>query len=283
MQVNIITDSASDLRQDEAKQRGITVLPMMIRIDGDTFLDGVTIDHDTFYRRLADCTALPSTSQVTPHAFSEQLQRACGDGAETVIVTISGELSGTAQSAAVAARDFDGRAYVVDSRNACVGERILVEYAVMLRNAGLGAEEIAAQLESAKGRIRLFAAVDTLEYVVKGGRLSKAAGLAGALFNIRPVVGIVDGALKVLGKAVGARKTDQLMTQMIRACGEIDRSMPCCFGYSGLDDKKLQAYLESSRTLWQLEPQQEPVCVIGSTVGTYSGPGTVAVAFFVPE
>lgn len=283
MSVRIITDSASDMNAEQAAQKGVCVIPMTIRIDGEEYQDGVTITSEAFYRRLGECKSLPATSQITPHAFSETLGRVLCEGDEAVVITISGKLSGTVQSASIAAEEFGDRVQVVDSLNACAGERILVEYAVRLRDEGQSAKAIAEELLKARRRICLVALVDTLEYVIKGGRLSKAAGLAGTMLHVRPVVGIRDGALVVLGKAMGARKSNNLLTQTITARG-VDFSMPYMLAYTGLDDTKLRDYIENSRALWETQTSQLPVSVIGSTIGTYAGPGAIAVAFFgLPE
>ena len=285
MSVKIITDSASDMTQLQAAERNLTVIPLTIRMDGEEYLDGVTLTKEAFYCRLPDCAALPTTSQIAPYAFTEVLNRELKEGDEAVIITISGKLSGTVQSALIAASEFDGRVQVVDSRNVCVGEQVLVEYALRLRDQGMGATAIAEQLQAMREQICLVALVDTLEYVIKGGRLSKAAGFAGTMLNVRPVVGVKDGELKVLGKALGAKKSNNLLTQTIHATGGIDFSLPLMLGYSGADDTKLQDYIENSRALWEANVRESelPISMIGSTVGTYAGPGAVAIAYFARQ
>ncbi len=280
MSVRIITDSASDLRVDQAAKRDICVIPMTIRMGDGEYLDGVTISSEEFYQRLEHCDVLPATSQITPHAYTDTFNRVLQEGDEAVVITISGKLSGTVQSAMIAAEEFGDRVHVVDSQNASAGQRILVEYALRLRDEGLGAKEIAAKLEAVRQRVCIVALLDTLEYVVKGGRLSKTAGMAGTVLHVRPVVGVEDGEVVVMGKALGAKKSNNLLTQTIAARGGVDFSMPYMLAYTGQDDSKLREYIENSRAIWEAHTSDLPISIMGSTIGTYAGPGAVAVAFF---
>lgn len=279
MRVNIITDSASDITPEQARQMDVSVLPMTVRMDGKEYLDGVTLSREEFYARLPLCKTLPTTSQITPHAFEEAFS-APGAEEEAVVITISGKLSGTAQSALLAAKEHGGRIHVVDSLSACAGERVLVDYAVRLRGQGMGAEEIARELLRARERMCLVALVDTLEYVIKGGRMSRVAGVAGTMLRVRPVVGFRAGELTLLGKAIGAKKSNNLLTQIVHARGGIDFSMPLMLAYSGQSDEKLREYIDNSRELWAEKIDSLPISIIGSTVGAYAGPGAVALAFF---
>lgn len=262
---------------------GLAVVPLTIWIDGEEYLDGVTITHEGFYERLKHCAGLPTTSQITPHAFAQTFQRELAEGDEAVVITLSNKMSGTCQSAAIAAEEYGGRVWVVDSRNVSAGERILVEYALQLRDRGMRAEAIARALESARGRIRVLALVDTLEYLIKGGRLGKAAGLAGAVLQIHPLLGVKDGEVTAFGKAYGTKKSRELLTQTLYAQGGVDFDMPYLFAYTGLDDDKLRGYLDASRSVWAGHADRSRTVIIGSTVGTHVGPGAAVVAFFAPQ
>lgn len=280
MSVKIITDSASDIRIDEATLLDITILPLKTNIDGVEYLDGVTITHEKFYEKLSSCKQLPTTSQLTPFEFETSYKDALQTYDEAVVITLSGKLSGTYQSACTAAMEYEGKVFVVDSENATVGQQLLVKYALRLRDRGLSAESIANELNEAKSRICLVALVDTLDYLVKGGRLSKTAGIAGSLLQIKPVLGVEDGEVKVLGKARGAKQSNNMLTETIAKKGGIDFSMPLVLAYSGNDDSLLQDYIENSRSIWEGNIDELPVSVIGSTIGTHAGPGAIAVAFF---
>ena len=280
MAVKLISDSACDIAQSEAKELNITILPLKTLIDGVEYLDGVTITPQEFYSRLETCKELPTTSQLSPMEFEQVFQPAVESGDEVVVITISGKLSGTSQSAAVAASDFPGKVWVVDSETVTIGQRILMLYAVRLRDAGLSGREIAERLDRIKSRICLLARVDTLEYLVRGGRLSKAAGFAGSVLNIKPVLSVEDGEVKVLGKARGSRQSDNMLTEFIRKKGGVDFELPVMLAYSGTDDALLKGYIDNSRRLWEGHLDSLPVTMIGSTISTHAGPGAIAVAFF---
>ena len=162
-----------------------------------------------------------------------------------------------------------------------MGERILVERAVALRDEGLSAPDIAKALDREKKDIRLIASLDTLEYLKKGGRISKTTALAGGLLSIKPVIGICDGEVTVLGKARGSKQSNNMLMQMIRDNGGVDFSRPIRLGYTGLDDALLRQYVEDSRELLHNDLQGIGVSMVGSAIGTHVGPGAVAVAFFV--
>lgn len=283
MNVKIISDSASDMTQREAKELGVTILPLKTIIDGVEYLDGVTITTEEFYEKLENCKKLPTTSQVSPTEYADVLGPIVEAGGEAVIVTLAGRFSGTAQSAVIAAAEHGGKVWVVDSGNATIGENILLRYAVRLRDQGLTGREIAKKLEQAKARICLLARVDTLEYLVRGGRLSKTAGIAGTLLNIKPVICVEDGEIKVLGKARGSRQSNNMLTEFIAKKGGVDFSMPVMLAYSGTDDALLKGYIDNSRALWEGHLDSLPVTMIGSTISTHAGPGAIAVAFFAKE
>ena len=168
----------------------------------------------------------------------------------------------------------------MDSQTAAIGSGILAEYALRCAKEGLDAAAIAAQLERKKSDICLVALLDTLEYLKKGGRISKTAALAGGLLNIKPVVTVQDGEVVLIGKARGSKQGNNLLVEKILACGGIDFSMPLLLGYSGLSDALLKKYVEDSSALWRGQTQTLESTMICSVVGTHTGPGVVAVAFF---
>lgn len=280
MSVKIISDSACDMTQREAKEQDVIILPLKTIIDGVEYLDGVTITTEEFYEKLENCKALPTTSQLSPAEFEDVLHPIVEAGDEAVIITLSGKLSGTAQSAALAAAEAGNKVWVVDSGNVTIGQGILLRYAIRLREQGLTASEIAEELEQVKPRICLLARVDTLEYLVRGGRLSKTAGFAGTLLNIKPVLCVEDGEINVLGKARGSRQSNNMLTEFIEKKGGVDFSMPVMLAYSGTDDALLKGYIDNSRALWEEHLVSLPITMIGSTISTHAGPGAIAVAFF---
>ena len=182
MKTRIIVDSTADLLP-AVKNRVYTV-PLTVRFGNEEFIDGVTIDSKSFYEKLIECDALPTTSQATPDGFIQQFEAAKQAGEAVVVITLSAKLSGTYQSAMIAAQDYE-EVYVVDSASAAIGSGILVELALKLVDEGKTAREIAEILEEKKKKIIVVALVDTLEYLKKGGRISGAVAFAGGLLNIK--------------------------------------------------------------------------------------------------
>ena len=278
MSVRIVTDSASDITG--LTRKNLTIAPMAVTFGETTYLDGVTLSHTQFYEKLIESDTLPITSQVTPAQFEDAFRSAAEAGETVVCITVSSKLSGTYQSACIGAQDYEGRVFVVDSLNAAIGEQILVLRALDLAETGMEADEIARQLEQEKKQIRIIALLDTLEYLHKGGRLSRSEAVLGGLLAIKPVIAIEDGMVKVLGKARGSKNGSNLLMQQIRATSGIDFSRPLTLGYTGLDDKLLQKYIADSAALWENHTHQLPISTIGGTIGTHVGPGAIAVAFF---
>ena len=273
MRVTIITDSTADLAP-QVKTK-VSTVPLTVHFGSEEFIDGITIDHQTFYEKLIETDVMPSTSQASPAAFAEKY--AVADSA--VVITISSALSGTYQSACIAAEGFPN-IYVVDSGSAAIGTGILVELAVELAASGMDAAGIAARLEEEKKNICVVALVDTLEYLKKGGRISASVAFAGTLLNLKPVLAIREGEIHMLGKARGSRQGNNLLVQEIEAAGGVDFSRPLLLGYTGLSDHLLQKYIADSRHLWEGGADTLRTTVIGSVIGTHAGPGAIAVAFF---
>ena len=279
--IKILVDSACDLEQSDAQALGVSLLPLQIRFGEEEFLDGVTLSHRAFFEKLIETNTLPQTSQINEYRFEEAFSELTEDGSEVVAITLSSKLSGTHASAVKAAKKFGGKVHVVDSLNACIGERILLEYAVRLVKGGrLGAAEIAAELDEKKGKIQLLAVLDTLQYLRKGGRISSVTAIAGEMLSIKPVISVVRGEVKLVGKAMGSKKGNNLLTKLVSDCGGIDFTMPYVLGYSGLSDEFLQKYIRDSEALWKEHTDHVPYYLIGSTIGTHVGPGAIAVAFF---
>lgn len=195
------------------------------------------------------------------------------------MITISSKLSDTYQSAMIAAAGCSS-VYVVDSENASVGCGILVGLALRYLRDGMTASAIAEKLQEDKKKIVVIALLDTLEYLKRGGRISKAAAFAGGLLNIKPVISIADGEIQLLGKARGSKMGNNLLAQQIQKVGGIDFTKPVLLGYTGLSDVLLQKYIEDSSYLWSASLDAVRYVSIGSVIGAHAGPGAIAVAFF---
>lgn len=275
MSIKFITDSASDMCEKD----GVTVVPKTITFGNDEYKDGVTLSHREFYEKLIESDELPRTSQVSPYDFEASIGEAVADGSEVIVVTMASGLSGTYQSAVMAADKFDG-VYVVDSESVTIGEIILIRYGMQLAKDGCSAAEIVEKLNECKKKIHIIALLDTLEYLKKGGRISKTVAFAGGLLSIKPVVTIQDGAVQVIGKARGSKQGNNLLVEHIEKAGGIDFDMPIMLGYTGLGDELLKKYIEDSRSLWEGHVPSLEYRTIGGTIGTHVGPGVIAVAFY---
>ncbi len=278
----ILTDTASDIPVS-TENENLRVLPMKIFFGDTEYLDTVNLSHEEFYHKLIESAALPTTSQIPPYEFDRAFAEAVEAGRQVVVITLSQKLSGTYQSAAIAAENYPGQVFLVDSECVAVGERALVEYALQLVERKFDAATIAAELARMKRRLCVIALLDTLEYLKAGGRISRTAAIAGGLLNIKPVVSIVNGEVALIGKARGSKNGSNLLRELIAARGGVDFRYPFRLGYTGLDDTMLQKYIADSADLWHTEAAPLPVATIGGTIGTHAGPGAIAVAFFAKE
>lgn len=281
MTVRIITDSAADISDVRVAQWGVQVLPLKTIIDGVEYRDGIDLTSQEFFERLVEMEGLPTTSAIAPGVYAEAFREALSAGDQVICITLSSKLSACHQSALIAAEEFEGAdVYVVDSLNATLGQQLLVQHAVALRDQGMDAAALAANLEHTKTRIRLVALVGTLEYLKRGGRVSSAVAAVGGLLNIKPVIAVEEGEVVVLGQARGSKNGRNLLVEQARKSGGISYAEPYMVAYSGLSDELLRKYLRDSASHFPIEVDSIPVCHIGSTIGTHVGPGAVAVAFF---
>ena len=277
MSVQIIIDSTVDVA---ARYRDrFRVVPLTIHFGDEEWVDGVTLDKTRFYERLIETDQLPTTSQATPQAFADVLEDVKWAGDSAVILTLSSKLSGTYQSACIAAAEYED-VFVVDTQTAAIGSGILAEYALDCVAQGMSARELAAHLEQKREDVCLLALLDTLEYLKRGGRISKTVALAGGLLNIKPVITVQKGEVALIGKARGSKKGNNLLVEKIAESGGIDFSLPILLGYSGLSNVYLQKYVEDSRAIWEQGTKSLEATLISGVIGTHTGPGVVAVAFF---
>lgn len=277
MCVRIIVDSSTDV--SEKYREKIQFVPLTVRFGDREYLDGVELSKHQFYEMLVESDVLPTTSQATPAAFAEYLESVASAGDSAVVITLSSKLSGTYQSAVLAAEDYPN-IYVVDSQSVAIGTGVLAQYAVELAQQGMGAEEIAQVLTQQREKICVVALLDTLEYLKKGGRISKTVAFAGGMLNIKPVVTVQDGAVALIGKARGSRNGNNLLVEKIREAGGVDFERPVLLGYTGLSSALLEKYVDDSKALWADHVDKLDGCLLCSVIGTHAGPGAVAVAFF---
>ena len=279
MSVRIITDSTVDLTADVRAQ--VKSVPLSVRFGEQEFQDGVTITAEEFYKMLVRSEELPTTSQPTPAAFEDVFREAVEAGDEVVCITIASKLSGTYQSATIAAEEFPGKVFVVDSRSAAIGAGILAEYALQLADQGMGGEQILNELIAMRKKIRLYFMVDTLEYLKKGGRLNSAVAVVGGLLNIKPILHVDEaGEIKMLSTARGVKKAFTVLTELSSKDGGPDRTKPIMLAYTGESDENLRKYMEENAEMWAPDTKKT---IVGSAIGVHVGPGAVATAFFSAE
>lgn len=278
MNVRIVVDSTADTTP-EIRDR-LTVVPLTVHFGDQEYVDGITITHKQFYEKLVESDVMPTTSQPTPEAFADVFRQAEQADEQVVVLTVSSKLSGTYQSATIAAADFSGRVWVVDTQSVAIGSGILVELALRMADQGMDAPSIAAQLERERENIRVIALLDTLEYLKKGGRISKTVAFAGGMLSIKPVAAIQNGEIAILGKARGSKQGNNLLITEIQKAGGVNFDKPLLLGYTGLSDALLEKYVLDSGDLWNGHGDCIRCTIIGSVIGTHAGPGAIAAAFF---
>ena len=278
MSVRIIVDSSVDM--SVSGEENVICVPLTVRFGNDEFLDRVELSAADFYEKLTKCGVMPSTSQANITDFERIYDRITENGDEAVVITLSSKLSGTYHSACVAAEDYKGKVYVIDSQNVSIGAGVLAEFALNLAGDGLTAWDIARRLTVERENIRLFSAFDTLEYLKRGGRLSSAAAFAGSLLALKPIITVRDGEVAVIGKARGSRNINPSLFKEIENCGGINHIKPCLFGYTGSDDSAVRGFIDDGADYWKGQNEPLKITTVGSAVGTHAGPGAIAVAFF---
>lgn len=281
--IRIITDSTSDITFDEAKKMNIDIVPINVRFDDEEFVDMLEISHEEFYNRLSVCTKLPQTSQPSPAVFSELFTKYIEAGDDIVGIFISSELSGTYQSAMLAAADVEddldaeGRIHIVDSRMVSIGTSVIIREAVKFRDMGMSAENVANKCVELTKHVKLAALVGSLKYLKIGGRLSSAEAFAGTLLNITPVISVEDGKVVVIGKARGRKAAEKIMLNKITEEG-IKPSTDVVFGHINCVDY-LEPFFDKSSALVSDYAQNTHTSSLGCSVGTHVGPGSYGFAY----
>lgn len=278
--IRIIVDSGSDLLPEVACEHDIQVLPLLANVNGVEYRDGIDLERDGFYALLEETGAFPKTSQVSPHAFAEAFKEARDSGDEVIAITLSSALSGTYQSAKLA-QSMVGEegVYVVDSLTATYAIAMIAEYACALRDEGLSAKQIVAEIERFKGRVKLVAVLDTLEYLQRGGRLPKAAARLGEAAKLKPVVVISEEGEVGLSTAVFGRKRalDTLLKKVAKY--SVDAFFPAIPIYSFGTKTCAKMEDEMIGTGMNLSGRRQ----IGFVIGSHIGPGAYGVVFVERE
>ena len=277
--VRIITDSAADLEPREYEKLGVTCIPLRVAFGDAEYQENVDLGKDKFYELLLNSAEFPKTSQAAPAVLEELLADAKEKGDEVIYITLSSALSGTYQTACMICEDaeHDG-AYIFDGRNATGGQRMIVEYACRLRDEGKNAAEIISGLESIRDRIELYACVNTLEYLHKGGRISHAVYTLGSLAQIKPIISIdVEGKVALPGKVMGMRKGMDFLCKRLTA-RKPDENHPLYVMYTNnrAVGEMLAQRLEAQG--WGKIPA-ERIIPVGAAIGAHIGPEACGIVY----
>lgn len=278
--LRIITDSTSDISQEEAKQLGIDVVPLSVAFGDEIFVDGITITNEEFYKKLTTGDILPKTSQPSPATFEELYKKYIDDGDEIISIHISSELSGTAQSAKLAAEIVDSdKITVIDSLNVTGALNVLIRAVVMHRDNGMTKDEIIEKINDYIPRLKLYVIVNTLEYLKKGGRIKPGAATVGDVLSLHPVLTVREGFVEVEAKVIGDKATIKWLTKQPTVVVP-EPGLPIMVGHSGAPEKAEK--LLTKLTENGIENIAGTV-QLGSVVGTYAGPASVGLFYIAKK
>ena len=277
MAVQIITDSTSDLTEQEQRELNVHMLHMRVIFEDGVYTDGVDITKEQFYEKQAQAKILPKTTQVNPQEYCDAFEPLLAGGDEVVAIIMSSRLSGTFQSAQIAKDMAKGgeRLHLVDSLNVTIGEGLLVREAVRMRDAGATGAQIAAALEELKHRVRFVAFIGTLKYLKMGGRISTSTAVLGTMLGISPVVAIVDGEVKSVGQVGGKQKILSYTLDFFREY-PVDSRHCVVFGHSRCLET-MEVYRD--KCVQALGIRDYAWDELGAVIGTHSGPGCYGVAY----
>lgn len=276
--VAIITDSASDLPPEVAAAAGITVVPLIVSFGAESFRTNVNLTTEEFWARMiAPGAPFPTTAAASPGDFQAAYQAAFDAGADAIVcVTVSADLSGTIKSATIAAGMLpDREIHVVDSRSASMGHGMLAQIGAEMAAAGRSGAEIAAELEATKTRIDLYVALDTLEYLKRGGRISGARAAMGTMLSIKPIITVTDGIVEQAERVRTRAKARERCLELLTA-RPMERATVLHTTQADVEEFRAK-FLERSG----LDPAVVQTRTVGPSVGPHLGPGCVgAVAVY---
>lgn len=274
--IRILVDSSSDFELNELAKWNMDFVPLTITLGENNYQDGIDLNKDQLYEMLSSDDIFPKTAQPSPESFAEIFEDAKEKGDEVICILLSSNLSGTCQSATIAKNmvDYD-KIYIIDSLSATHAIRLMVEYAVRLRDEGLSCEEIVAQVEAMKSRCKIIAGVDTLEFLCRGGRLSRTAATIGEIANLKPMITVSEeGSVKIIGKCLGRLKaTSFIMKQLEEKMIDTDYSVYTLYTDGTENVEKLEEKLEKAG--YKISGRLQ----VGATIGAHVGPGAFGVIF----
>jgi DegV family protein with EDD domain len=273
MSVKIVTDSTSDLPKEVAQELGISVVPLNVHFDLDTFKDGVDMQADQFYHRLLTSPSLPKTSAPSPGLFKECYNRLAQESQELVSIHISSKLSGTYEAALAARQEIAKTCHieVIDSKSVTMGLGLLVITAAKAAKEGASMKEVVALIQDSINKVFIAGALDTLEFLQKGGRVGKAQAWLGSILSIKPIISLAEGEVIPLERVRTRAKVVERMYQLLEEHLPA-RELALLYSTDAEEAKKMLAHLK------EISPQQ-PVYLtqFGSVLGTYLGPNSLGL------
>ena len=275
--VRIITDSSADLEPREYEKLNITCIPLTVFFAEQEYQENVNLSKDLFYSLLAE-GGYPKTAQPSPQILMDLFEEAKEAGDEAIYFSISAAISGTYQTACATKQlvEYDG-CHVFDSKNATGGLRILLEEAVRLRDEGRNAREIMAGVEALQGRIVLYACMDTLEYLYRGGRISQTVYKLGTMAQVKPIIRVTEkGAIEVPAKAMGMRKGMDFLCKRVEA--QKPSSNHSFYAMYTGDRSNGQLLAEKFRAMGYDIPE-ERIINVGAAIGSHVGPNACGMVY----
>ncbi len=278
--IRILVDSTSDFAPEECAARNMIMIPLNVNFGDESFQDVLELSKEDFYDRLINGSVHPKTSQPAPGDFLDAFEAVKESGDELICIMLSSAISGTYQNAVNAKNmvEYD-KIHVIDSCSTTAVVRILADYAEKLIGWGCSAEEIVEKLEELKGRVRILAALDTLEYLQKGGRLSKAAAAIGTMASLKPVITLSkEGSIEVTQKCLGKARAQQYLLDQMKKI-QLDDEFPLysLYTYGTSNCEKLEENLLKIG----LKPEQR--IRISSVIGTHVGPEVYGMVYVAKE
>ena len=276
--VRIVTDSAADFSPAELEQKNICCIPLKVLFGGEEYEENINLSKDQFYEKLLAFEGFPKTSQAAPAVLAGLFEEAKAEGDEIIYFTLSSALSGTWQSAMFIKEDMGyDKAFVVDSRNATGGQRMLVEHAVRLRDQGKCAADIVAEVEALRERIVLYACINTLEYLYRGGRISHLSYALGTLAQIKPIIHVDHmGRVDIPAKAMGMRKGMEHLCKQADAKTP-DPEYPLYVMYT--NDRSVAETLAVRLAEHGQAVHPENIIQVGAAIGSHVGPAACGLVY----
>ncbi len=274
--MRIITDSSCDLPKEILEENNITIVPLNIEIDGKNYIDGVDLTHEQFYEKMSSAKTLPKTSQPSPQSFIDAFKDAAKKTGETLCIHLSSKLSGTVDCALMAKEMVDKKIEVFDSLSGTIGLGIQVLKACEMIKQGTKLEKIIEKLKECRDNMRIVVYLETLENAVKGGRVTRTKGMVANLLNLKAIVHVKEGYVKILKTIRGKKRAFEFMlNEMAKKNVDFKDKIigitHCDCIEDALDLKK--------EIIKRFNPAQVLVTTMGPVIGTHAGLGGLVVCF----